>query len=52
MIDEDKDAGPPRWSDPPSPVYKALGWSCLAVLLVPLLLIIYFVATFCENNCS
>lgn len=51
MIDEHEDDGPPRWSDPPSPLYKALGWGCLAVLLVPFLIIIYVVAMFCEN-CS
>jgi len=52
MIDEHEDDGPPRWSDPPAPVYKALGWGCLAILLAPFLLIIYVFATFCENNCS
>ncbi|MFK3888486.1 hypothetical protein [Sphingomonas sp. NPDC079357] len=51
MNDEHEDDGPPRWSDPPSPLYKALGWSRLAVLLVPILVIIYVVAMFCEN-CS
>ena len=52
MVEEHEDDGPPRWSDPPGPVYKALGWGCLAILLVPFLLIIYVFATFCENNCS
>jgi hypothetical protein len=52
MIDEHEEDGLPRWSDPPGAVYRALGWGCLAILLVPFLLIIYVFTTFCKNNCS
>jgi len=52
MIDEHEEDGLPRWSDPPGAVYRALGWGCLAILLVPFLLIIYVFTTFCKNTCS
>ncbi|MBM6576327.1 hypothetical protein KCP91_08075 [Microvirga sp. SRT01] len=41
---DDDDAGPPRWSDPVEPGYKAAGWTCLFILLVPFVAVIWFVA--------
>jgi hypothetical protein len=40
---DDDEAGPPRWSDPVGPEYKAVGWTCLVILLVPFLAVIWFV---------
>lgn len=39
----DDEEAPPRWSDPVEPEYKIAGWTCLAILLAPLIAIIWFV---------
>lgn len=51
-MEEDDQEQPPRWRDEPGPTAKALGWGCLAALLLPLIYLVYFVATFCENDCT
>lgn len=49
MSDDDKIDCPPRWSDEPSTVHKVAGWSCMVVLIMPLLAYFVFLFTFRGN---
>lgn len=51
-MDDDQQLGPPRWSEEPEPVYKALGWGCLLLAVLPVLYVFYIVFSFCEYRCG
>ncbi|GAA4221603.1 hypothetical protein GCM10022253_28030 [Sphingomonas endophytica] len=51
-MDDDQQPVPPRWSEEPEPVYKALGWGCLLLASLPILYVFYIVFSFCEYRCG
>ena len=51
-MDEDQHSEPPRWSEEPEPIYKALGWGCLLLAVLPILYVFYIVFSFCEYRCG
>ncbi len=51
-MDDDQQPEPPRWSEEPEPVYKALGWGCLLLAVIPILYVFYIVFSFCEYRCG